>query len=326
MPCIHSGSTSASWTGVSLRAARLKPITSRASWRNLVCTRCDSASAVCFIGPHRPSCHIETDRSTHSATAALVRRSVSTTSKSSTRRPSPPEDRTPPLRTAFATVRTASTGRSSPNSHGRVSPVGSSAAPVRRSSWSPGPCGGDLLEDPAQGGLPQPPDRPRRHPQPVVGVGDEPLPFQLLLQLAQGVQVRGRVGTEVALEGLHVDAVEGGPGAGLPELLLERLEVGEVGDRLHRGAVAERLIALHLCRPPVEPGTERAQVVGELGHLRGEVGVGQRLAHQLGELFALLGPQRRHHPVGGRLPPGEGVDELVDVLAAARGRSRRAGP
>ena len=50
------------------------------------------------------------------------------------------------------------------------------------------------------------------------------------------------------------------------------------------------------------------------GHLRGEVGVGQRLAHQLGELFALIGPQGRHHPVGGRLPPSEGVDELVDVL------------
>ena len=31
-----------------------------------------SASAVCFMGPQRPSCTIEKERSTHSATAALV--------------------------------------------------------------------------------------------------------------------------------------------------------------------------------------------------------------------------------------------------------------
>ena len=35
-----------------------------------------SASAVCFIGPQRPSCTIEKERSTQSATAALIRRSV----------------------------------------------------------------------------------------------------------------------------------------------------------------------------------------------------------------------------------------------------------
>ena len=36
-----------------------------------------SASAVCFIGPQRPSCTIENERSTQSATAALIPRSVS---------------------------------------------------------------------------------------------------------------------------------------------------------------------------------------------------------------------------------------------------------
>ena len=57
----------------------------RASCGNRVAIRCDSASAVCFIGPQRPSEIIEYDRSTQSATAADARRSVSTTSKSSDR-------------------------------------------------------------------------------------------------------------------------------------------------------------------------------------------------------------------------------------------------
>ena len=56
----------------------------RASCGNRVATRCDSASAVCFIGPNGPPATMENDRSTHSATAADDRRSVSTTSKSST--------------------------------------------------------------------------------------------------------------------------------------------------------------------------------------------------------------------------------------------------
>jgi hypothetical protein len=60
------------------------------------------------------------------------------------------------------------------------------------------------------------------------------------------------------------------------------------------------------------------QVVGELRHLRGEVGVGHRLAHQLAELLALLGPQGGHHPVGRGLSSGEGVDQLVDVLGVLR--------
>ena len=108
MPCTHSGSTSASCTGVSRRAVRSKPMISSASWRNRVSTRCESASAVCFIGPQRPSVTIENDRSTQTATAAVVRRSVSTTSKSSTSsRPGMPA----PRRSALDTVRTASIGQ-----------------------------------------------------------------------------------------------------------------------------------------------------------------------------------------------------------------------
>ena len=68
-------------------ADRPKPMICSASCGNRVAIRCDSASAVCFIGPQRSSSTIETDRSTQSATAADARRSVSTTSKSSTVEP-----------------------------------------------------------------------------------------------------------------------------------------------------------------------------------------------------------------------------------------------
>jgi septal ring factor EnvC (AmiA/AmiB activator) len=45
----------------------------------------------------------------------------------------------PPRRSALPTVRTVSSGSSSPNSQAREAPVGSSADPVRWSWWSPGP-------------------------------------------------------------------------------------------------------------------------------------------------------------------------------------------
>ena len=55
----------------------------RASCGNCVDTSACSASAVVFAGPQVPCSTIEYDRSTSSATAARVRRSVSRTSKSS---------------------------------------------------------------------------------------------------------------------------------------------------------------------------------------------------------------------------------------------------
>ena len=70
--------------------------------------------------------------------------------------------------------------------------------------------------------------------------------------------------------------------------------------------------------PRFEARPQRPQVVGQLRHLRGQVGVGHRVAHQLAELLALLGRQRRHHPVGGGLPAGQRVDQLVDVLRVLR--------
>ena len=107
-----------------------------ASCGNWVATRWDRASAVCFIGPQRPSATIENDRSTQRATAADARRSVSTTSKSSTCRATGTP--TPARRTARVRVRTTSRGCSSPYSHARDAPVTSPAAPASRRSCGRG--------------------------------------------------------------------------------------------------------------------------------------------------------------------------------------------
>src|SRR4051794_5643379 len=79
-----------------------------------------SASAVVFASPHVPRSSIEYDMSTSSATAALARRSVSTTSKSSAVSWS---GLRPVRSTALRTVRTTSRGCSSPNRHSRLAPV-----------------------------------------------------------------------------------------------------------------------------------------------------------------------------------------------------------
>ncbi len=177
----------------------------------------------------------------------------------------------------------------------------------------------DLREDPLQGTLPQPAYGARGHPQPVVAAGHEALALELALQLSQRLELGRGARAEVLLQRLDVHVVEGRPGVRLGHRLLQRLQVGELGDGLDRVAVPERLAALaHVHRPPLEPGSQRPQVVRQLRHLRGEVGVLQRVAHQLAQLGALLRGQRRHHPVGRGLPPGQRVDQLVDVLGVLR--------
>ncbi len=64
VPFSWSGSTAASSVWVSGDADRPKPMICRASCGNFVATRCDSASAVCFIGPQQSRSSIENDRST----------------------------------------------------------------------------------------------------------------------------------------------------------------------------------------------------------------------------------------------------------------------
>ena len=176
--------------------------------------------------------------------------------------------------------------------------------------------GVDLLEDAAQGGLAEAPDGAGRETQAVVAAGDEALSLQLSLELAQRLHVGGCVGAEMLLQALDVDIVEGRAEVALTELLLQLLEVGELGDGVDGLAPAEGLAAPTLLHgaAPVEPRSQRAQVVGELRHLGGEVRVAEGVGHELGELLALLRRERGHQPLGRGLTAGEGVDELVDAL------------
>ena len=180
--------------------------------------------------------------------------------------------------------------------------------------------GGELGEHPAQGGLAEPAYGPRGEPEPVVAAGQVALLLELALQVAQGGEVADRLGAEALLQQVHVDIVEGRADLTLGQLGLQRLQVGQVGHGLHGLAVAERLTArTHPGRRiAIQTGPQRPQVVPELGHLRGQVGVAQGLAHQLGQLLALFGAERVEHPLRGGLLPGERVDQLLDGLGLLR--------
>ncbi len=187
---------------------------------------------------------------------------------------------------------------------------------------------GQLGEHPAQRGLAEPAYGPRGEPQPVVAAAEVALLLQLALQVPQGPEVPGGLRAEPLLQQVHVDVVQGRAGLTLAELGLQGLQVGQLGHGLDGVAVAQRLSAgPHPRRGvPVQPGPQRPQVVAQLSHLGGEVGVTQRLAHQLAELLALLRAERGQHPLRGGLPAGQRVDQLLDALPAARGRTRRAWP
>src|SRR3954470_13555272 len=158
---------------------------SRASCGYLVVTRECSARAVVFASPQVPRSSIEYDMSTSSATAAEERRSVSTTSKSSAASWTGP----PPARsTELRTVRTTSSGCSSPKRHSRLPPVTSPAAPASPASWGPPPGGSGVpdvggataarlaqREHPPQRRVAQPAQGPRRELQAVRTALDVPL-------------------------------------------------------------------------------------------------------------------------------------------------------
>ena len=178
----------------------------------------------------------------------------------------------------------------------------------------------ELGEHPLEGGLAEATEGSRGQLEPLVGAGQVPLTLELALQVAQPLQVGHRVAAEPLLQQVDVDVIEGRPGAVLGQLLAQRLQVGELGDRLDGLAVPEGLATLPHPgrRGTIQSGSQRAQVVRQLSHLRGQVGIGQRLLHQLGELLALLGAERVHHPLGGGLPTGQRVDQLLDGLRLLR--------
>ena len=70
----------------------------------------------------------------------------------------------------------------------------------------------------------------------------------------------------------------------LGQLRLERLQIGQIGNRLDGGAVAERLATRPHARGliPIEIRTQCPQVVGQLRHFGGKIGVGEYVAHAVG--------------------------------------------
>ena len=103
----------------------------------------------------------------------------------------------------------------------------------------------------------------------------------------------------------------------LRELLGESVELGKVLQ--DAGAVAETqplLAAELLGAVPVLAGTQGLESLVELRELLHEARGAERLLGQCGELRALLRRHRGEHPLGGRGPGSEGVDELLDRLGA----------
>ncbi len=140
---------------------------------------------------------------------------------------------------------------------------------------------------------PEPAQRLGRQLQPAAVADEVALPLQLALDLAQPADVVDGLPAERPAHGLLVDVGQVGAVGPLPEGLLKRLEVGQLGERLGRVGVAEGLVAAH--RGPTGPaGAEQVrpggpQPVLQPGHLRSQVEVGEGLLGELAELRALLG-------------------------------------
>ena len=231
-------------------------------------------------------------------------------------------------RTAFFTVRTTSSGCSSPNRHSRELPVSSPAEPASATSWSPRPVASSLANTRRSAVAPEPADRLGGELELAVGAVEVALPLQLALQLAQRGEVVDRRAAQRALEQFLVDVGQRGAGVALGQLAGQRLEVGELGDGAGRVAHAEALLAVgHLpALAPRQVGAGLAEGVLQVGHLAGQPHVGHGLGHQVRQLGALVGREPGHHPFLRGRPAGEGVDELLDRLAGCRGRTGRACP
>ena len=260
-----------------------------ASCGNFVATRCDSASAVCFIGPQRPSATIENDRSTHNATAAEARRSVSATSKSSTStRPADRRRRPADAARRSRSVRTTSSGCSSPNSQRRDAPgelAGRAGARAGRAARggrlqmrrrrAAAPC---RRAGAAPSGSARGPRAPRSS-QPCRRSSRSSSCSRRTSSAASRPSWRGHR--------LDVDVVEGGAGVLLTELVEQVVEVGDVAQRAGRLAVAERRSSprTRSRRSQFRSGRSARRLRRQRRQLAGEVGVAERLGHQAGQLL-----------------------------------------
>ena len=257
-------------------AYRPKPMICSASCGNRVATRCDSASAVCFIGPQRPSAIIENDRSTQSATAAdgpplgLGDLEVLDVQRAPARCRRPAARRR--RRTALPTVRTTSSGCSSPNSQRRDAPVSSPAAPGVAQVVLPAPAAGEVGEDLAQRGAARAGAAPSGDSvRPVAAAGHPALPAQLALQLAAAARTSSAARpAELAFDRLDVDVVQGRARVLLAELVEQVVELGRSppARRSPRRSRAAARRGSARRRPQFRSGPQRPQVVAQRGHLR----------------------------------------------------------
>jgi hypothetical protein len=187
----------------------------------------------------------------------------------------------------------------------------------------------ELLEDAAQRRLAEPPERFRGQREAVVAGAQVSLPLQLSLELAESPEVADRGAGQLSFEPVHVDVVQPASGEGrLRQLVLERFKVRQIRHRPDRVAEAQRLVAVDVGLLPASEHArpQRAQRVGELGHLHLETHVLHGLLHEPGQLLALLARERPQHPLGGGLAPRRARRSARRRPWGSPGRSRRACP
>ena len=292
-----------------------------ASCGNRVATRCDRASAVCFIGPQRPSAAPSSTTGRRRAPppptpGARSRPPRSPRPSSSHRDAGPAAQRPPALRSCGP--RRAAARRRTPRR--RDAPVSSPAAPASRRSCCP--------RRPALRSAKTGAARCRRAGAAPSGYSVSPSASRVTQpcrRSSRSSSCSRRTSSaaraaELALDRLDVDVVQGRAGVLLAELVEQVVEVGDLAQRAGRLAVAERLVAAHPLAPvPAQVGPQRAQVVGRARPSRRPSGPSpSACAISWASSSRCCGRERAHQPLAGGGPAGQDVDQLVDVRRVLR--------
>ena len=160
--------------------------------------------------------------------------------------------------TALRTVRTTSSGCSSPNRHSRLAPVTSPAAPASRTSWPPRPRDSSTANTRLSAVCAEPAQRPRGQLEPVAAALAGSPGRAARARCGAAARGRRRRAAQRALDQLLVDVVEAGAGVVLAEQVVELVEVGQFGERAGGVGEAHRLVAVHpLPTAPAQVGTGR---------------------------------------------------------------------
>ena len=236
------------------------------------------------------------------------------------RRPQPDAASRPALRAGprCCTVRTTSSGCSSPNCHGRDAPVSSPAAPASATSWSPRLPRRRVSEDPPQRGLPEPAHRLRGQLELPFSPAQVALPLELALDLAQRRRSSTACRPSCALapppRRRRRASRRRTPGRACAPAPRGRRappapsSASPMPERLARRASAPG-------RPQSRSGPQRRAGRRTAGHLWREA---RRLPSPAPSAAAsssrCSGVSDAHHPLRRRRPPGQRVDQLVEIL------------